>query len=167
MTGTADDLFAPPDAAWQRVSPALARMRRTLLAVAVGVVLVVALVVTVVFSLPWLWFGILAVVVAALAGCAWTMVGRNARRWGYAELDEELYITRGAWFRRLVVVPYGRMQYVDVQAGPVDRLYGLARVHLHTAAPGTTAHIPGLPAREAARLRDRLTALGEAQAAGL
>ena len=40
-------------------------------------------------------------------------------------------------------------------------------MQLHTASPGTSAHIPGLPAEEAARLRDRLTALGEAQAAGL
>lgn len=167
MTGTADDLFAPPDAPWRRVSPALARMRRTVLAVSVGIVLVVALTVTLVFSFPLVWFGVLAVVLAALAGLTWVIVGRSARRWGYAELDEELYITRGAWFRGLVVVPYGRMQYVDVQAGPVDRAYGLARVHLHTAAPGTTAHIPGLTTAEAARLRDRLTALGEAQAAGL
>ena len=98
---------------------------------------------------------------------SWLLVDRNARRWGYVEHEEELYITRGAMFRHLVVVPYGRMQYVDVQAGPLDRAFGLARVQLHTAAPGTSAHIPGLPAEEAARLRDRLTALGEAQAAGL
>ena len=78
-----------------------------------------------------------------------------------------------SWHRsqRAGVVPdrshVPRMQYVDVQAGPLDRAYGLARVQLHTAAPGTSAHIPGLPADEAARLRDRLTAAGEAQAAGL
>ena len=49
----------------------------------------------------------------------------------------------------------------------IDRAYGIARIQLHTASPGTSAHIPGLPADEAARLRDRLTSLGEAQAAGL
>ena len=43
----------------------------------------------------------------------------------------------------------------------------IATVHLHTASPGTTAVIPGLTADEAARLRDRLTELGEARAAGL
>nr|MBA2464710.1 PH domain-containing protein [Nocardioidaceae bacterium] len=94
-------------------------------------------------------------------------VGRSVRRWGYLERDQDLYITRGAWFRRLVVVPYGRMQYVDVQAGPLDRAFGIAQIRLHTASPGTTAHLPGLPAADAARLRDRLTSLGEAQAAGL
>ena len=107
------------------------------------------------------------VAVAALAGWGWWLIGRNARRWGYAEEAEELYITRGALFRRLVVVPYGRMQYVDVEAGPLDQANGIAKLHLHTASPGTTAVIPGLPAEEAARLRDRLTARGESRAAGL
>ena len=79
----------------------------------------------------------------------------------------ELYITRGALVRTFVAVPYGRMQYVDVNAGPLDRILRIATVHLHTASPGTTAVIPGLPAGEAARLRDRLTELGEARAAGL
>jgi hypothetical protein len=59
------------------------------------------------------------------------------------------------------------MQFVDVAAGPLDRHYGLATVQLHTASPATDAKIPGLYAADAARLRDRLTALGEARAAGL
>lgn len=162
-----DSLFAPPDAAWQRVSPALVRMRRTVLLVTLGVLAVLLVALGIVLGLPgWTWAVGLAVLVA-IGGYAWWLIGRNAERWGYAELEDELFVTRGALFRRLVVVPYGRMQYVDVQAGPLDRAYGLARVQLHTAAPGTSAHIPGLPADEAARLRDRLTAAGEAQAAGL
>ena len=44
---------------------------------------------------------------------------------------------------------------------------GIATVRLHTAAAATDARIPGLESDEAARLRDRLAELGEAQAAGL
>ena len=162
-----DSLFAPPDAAWQRVSPALVRMRRTVLLVTLGLLMVILVAMEIVLDLPgWTWVAGVALLIA-VGGCAWWLIGRNAERWGYAELEDELFVTRGALFRRLVVVPYGRMQYVDVQAGPLERAYGLARVQLHTAAPGTSAHIPGLPADEAARLRDRLTAAGEAQAAGL
>jgi membrane protein YdbS with pleckstrin-like domain len=162
-----DDLFAPPGPGWQRVSPSLARLRRILLSAALTV-LSLTVAGLWMFLSPAAWIpGTGLVALAAVGIWSWVLIGRNARRWGYAELDEELFITRGAMFRRLVVVPYGRMQYVDVQAGPVDRAFGLARVQLHTAAPGTSAHIPGLPAEEAARLRDRLTALGEAQAAGL
>ncbi|MGA9749910.1 MAG: PH domain-containing protein [Nocardioides sp.] len=162
-----DSLFGPPAADWQRVSPSLARMRRTLLLASLVLPALALVLLELLLDLPaWLWV-VTVVVTLSLAGWARWLIGRNAERWGYAELDEELYITRGALFRRLVVVPYGRMQYVDVQAGPVERAYGLASIQLHTAAPGTSAHIPGLPAEEAARLRDRLTALGEAQAAGL
>ena len=162
-----DDLFAPPDTAWQRISPALARMRRTVLVVATAVMLLVVVAAKLLLDLPLLWILPPLVLVAALATFGWWLIGRNARRWGYAERDDDLYITRGALFRTLVVVPYGRMQFVDVQAGPLDRAYGIARIQLHTASPGTSAQIPGLPAEDAARLRDRLTSLGEAQAAGL
>ena len=166
--GGVDDLFAPPGTAWQRVSPALARMRRTLLAAVTTLVVVAATVLLlVVGAATWLLAARRRAPCSSRRPLGWVLVGRNARRWGYAERDEDLYITRGAMNRRLVVVPYGRMQYVDVQAGPLDRAYGIARIQLHTASPGTSAHIPGLPADEAARLRDRLTSLGEAQAAGL
>jgi uncharacterized protein len=70
-------------------------------------------------------------------------------------------------FSRLSVIPYGRMQYIDVTAGPLERSLGLATVKMHTAAAASDARIPGLERAEAERLRDRLAQLGEAQAAGL
>ena len=162
-----DDLFAPPGNDWQPVSPALARMRRVLVAVVAAPMLVALAVTAWLLSLPVALWLPLGVVVVALAAVGWVQVGRNARWWAYAERDEDLYVRHGVMFRRLVVVPYGRMQYVDVQAGPLEQVFRIASVHLHTASPGTSARIPGLPAGEAARLRDRLTSLGEAQAAGL
>lgn len=42
--------------------------------------------------------------------------------------------SRGLLVRRLSVVPDGRMQFVDVTAGPVERAFRLATVKLHTAA---------------------------------
>jgi hypothetical protein len=104
------------------------------------------------------------VVVAVFIG---TLLRRRYRAWGYAEREDDLLIRRGVMFRRLSVVPYGRMQFVDITAGPVDRLFKLATVQLHTAAATTDAKIPGLDTAEAGRLRDRLAALGEAKAAGL
>ena len=162
-----DEVFAPPGNAWRPVSPALARLRRvTLLAVAV-VLLVAVVVAGMLAPLPRGLVALACVVLVLATIFGGVLIGRNARWWGYAERDEDLYIKHGALFRKLVVVPYGRMQYVDVQAGPLDQLFGVANVHLHTASPGTSARIPGLPAAEATRLRDRLTSLGEAQAAGL
>lgn len=162
-----NELFAPPGNEWQPVSPALARLRRTVLGILAAVVVAATVLAALVLSLPvWLW---LPVVTAALLLMllGWVLIGRNARWWGYAERDEDLYVKHGVMFRAMVVVPYGRMQYVDVQSGPLEQLFKIASVHLHTASPGTSARIPGLPAGEAARLRDRLTTHGEAQAAGL
>lgn len=165
--GRVDDLFAPPVEQWQRVSPTLARLRHLLLVVAAAVVAVVLAVVLVLLATPAWLLVLVLVLVAAACAVAWALVSRNVRWWGYAEREEDLYIRHGATFRSLVVVPYGRMQYVDVHAGPLEQAFGIASVHLHTASPGTSARIPGLSAVEAARLRDRLTSLGEAQAAGL
>jgi hypothetical protein len=94
-------------------------------------------------------------------------VTRRFRSWGYAEREDDLLVRRGVMFSRLSVIPYGRMQYIDVSAGPLERSFGLATVKMHTAAAASDARIPGLERAEAERLRDRLAQLGEAQAAGL
>jgi uncharacterized protein len=109
-------------------------------------------------------FAAAAAVVGALL---WRFVGRRYGSWGYAEREDDLLVRRGVMFARLSVVPYGRMQFIDVTAGPFERAFGLATVRLHTAAAATDARIPGLEREEAARLRDTLAELGEAQAAGL
>ncbi len=148
-----------------RVSPRLSTLRRLLLVV-IGAP--VAIAVGVLFGLAVPWLGIV-VGVAGLVGVVWgwLVVGRAVRSWGYAERADDLLVTRGILNRQLVVVPYGRMQYVDVTAGPLDRKFGLSTVQLHTAAAATDARIPGLVPTEAARLRDRLAARGEASSAGL
>lgn len=158
-------VFDPVGVAWQPVSPRLTTVR--LISAGVWLMLPFAggVVAAVLSGLAGLW-AIPAVVLAVGLWIA-VVVPRQVRAWGYAERDDDLLIRKGVMFRTLVVVPYGRMQFVDVQAGPLDRWGGIARVQLHTASPGTDAAIPGLVPAEAARLRDRLAARGEAQLAGL
>ena len=161
-----DDLFAPTDVTWTPISPKLATLRRLTAAIVLGLLGLGALVALGMLS-SWL-YGVLALAVAmALLAWAWVLIGRNQRSWKYAERVDELLVSHGILFRQLVVVPYGRMQFVDVVAGPLERAFGLATVELHTATPSTDAKIPGLAPDEAARLRDRLSALGQAQAWGL
>ncbi len=161
-----DDLFAPPGNDWQPVSPKLADQRHLIL-LASGLVVTAVGVVLLLVLLPAEAVAAWLVLASGVLTWAWFLVGRSARSWGYAEREEDLYIKHGVMFRQMVSVPYGRMQYVDVQAGPLDQLFSIATVRLHTASPGTSAYIPGLTPSEAARLRDRLTSLGETQAAGL
>jgi len=162
-----DDLFWVPGAPWVGVSPQLASLRRLLLGAAAAVLLVVVVAAAAVLPHGRLLLGVGLPVLAAVSGLGWVIIGRTVASWAYAERDDDLFVRRGRIFLRCEVVPYGRMQLVDVTAGPLQRWFGVATVHLHTAAPGTNARIPGLTSHEAARLRDRLTTLGEAQASGL
>ncbi len=150
---------------WRGVERGLLRMRRTLLAATLGP-LTVALGLVLGATAGPAWAALAAVPLAALV---WGLraVARNWASWRYAERDDDLLIARGVIWRGLTVVPYGRMQLVEVTSGPLERHFGLARVQLHTAAATTDAHIPGLAPEEAERLRDRLTELGEARSAGL
>ncbi|WP_159793882.1 PH domain-containing protein [Puerhibacterium puerhi] len=156
--------FEPVGVDFRSVSPRLVTARLVSGAVSVVVPVVVGAVLALVFS-PWWW--ILAGVPAAIFAATAVVVPRQVRALGYAERDDDLLVRKGVLFRSLVVVPYGRMQYVDVEAGPLDRRLGIAKVQLHTAAAATDAVIPGLPPAEAERLRDRLSARGEARLAGL
>ena len=151
---------------WLSPSPDLLRMRLFELA---AVTAAVALGAGLIGGLVWsAVVGIAAAVVAiALGLVAMPFVARRIRSWGYCEREDDLLVRHGLLVARLSVVPYGRMQFIDVEAGPAERLFKLSTLHLHTAAASTDARIPGLGATEAARLRDRLATLGEARAAGL
>lgn len=164
-------------AGWTPVSPRLRSLRR---AVLLGVLVPLGLILAALLGAQPLLLdderdtgsglftiGVVLLGVALVAALGWRLVGRSYLSWGYAERDDDLLVRHGWMFRRLVVVPYGRMQFVDVTAGPLERRFGLATLQLHTAAAATDATIPGLPPAEAARLRDTLAALGEARSAGL
>jgi uncharacterized protein len=155
----------PDSVEWRRVSPKLITVE--LISRAIWVVIVLAgLLVGRLLTGHWLWLaGMAAVVVLAVWRSIVTV--RAVRAWGYAERENDLLVRHGLVIRRLSIVPYARMQFVDVTAGPLERAFGLATVQLHTAAAASDARIPGLPPDEAARLRDRLTALGEDRAEGL
>lgn len=169
-----DDLFAPPGVPWQRLSPNYLKMKLVLIPVVWSCIFIAAGVgayfafdqtqpTWVPGWLPW------ALVAAAVVWIAWRMARapRVFRRRGYAERDEDVYLTGGLWWRELQCVPYGRMQLVEVQSGPIERLFGLASVSMVTSSTSGAINIPGLNAGDAAALRDRLVSRGEQQQAGI
>jgi membrane protein YdbS with pleckstrin-like domain len=152
------------DLPWRPVSPMLTRVRL----ICVGVVVLPVLVVTVVaavFATRWALLGTLVVLLGGL-WAVW-LVGRQVSAISWVELDEEIVIRKGRMLRTLVSVPYGRLQYVDIQSGPLARAFGIASCEIHTASPESGGSLPGLPVAEAEALRSRLAARGEAQRAGL
>lgn len=130
--------------------------------------MIAAVVVALVVDGPWsviLWVtgGIL---LALLVWSLWLIpVQADRRRW--LETEDELLITRGRLWRRFTVVPYGRIQYVDVKAGPVERMFGVKRVELHTASASSDSEVVGLAAADADALRERLAVAARERMSGL
>ena len=156
-------LFGDTGMPWRPVSPKLATARLLVLGVFL-VPLLLALVVLALLVWTGFWVGA-ALVALALAAGAW-LIRRQVPAITWAEGAEELVVRRGRMFRTLVSVPYGRLQFVDVQSGPLERRFDMATVELHTASPQSGGQIPGLPTAEAEALRERLAARGESQRAG-
>jgi membrane protein YdbS with pleckstrin-like domain len=150
---------------WRRVSP------KYVLVVISGTV-ITGLVLSAVSLFLWLvggWpFGWLALtVVVVVTVVALVIAPRRARSIGYRLREDDLLFRRGIMFQRFVSVPYGRMQLIDINRGPVSRMLGLADLKFVTAAASTGVMVPGLPEPEAAELRDRLVELAESRRAGL
>lgn len=78
------------------------------------------------------------------------------RRWRYALRPDDLWIRHGVLWVTVSVIPFSRLQFVDTRQGPLDRVFGLSQLVVHTAALGTSGRLPGLDAAEAERLRERL-----------
>ncbi|WP_084500360.1 PH domain-containing protein [Brevibacterium album] len=154
------------------VSPAYARVKLLGSGIGSGLVVLAAAgagVAGLVFDLTWLvWLGFALAVLFLLSFAVEAVITvRQVRAIGYRERESDLLIQRGILFRSTTVVPYGRLQFVEVSAGPLLRMAGLASLELHTASASTDASLPGLPRAEAEALRDSLAARGGSKLAGL
>ncbi len=155
----------PVPGEWRRVSP------KYVIVDLVGT-LITGAIMTVASGIPWFFFqlpvllllpaffGVMAIVLAAFTP-------RRVRAIGYMLRDDDLLFRRGIMFQRFVSVPYGRMQLVDINRGPLARAVGLSELKLVTAAAASNVTIPGLPEQDADELRDKLVALAESRRAGL
>ena len=103
----------------------------------------------------------LATGAAALLLAFWAILvpARRYRSWGYDMAEDELHIQHGLWTRARTVVPFGRVQHIDVTQGPLERRFGLGTLTLHTAGTRSSAvDLPGLAHEEAGRIRDHIRA---------
>ncbi|RIV40083.1 PH domain-containing protein [Micromonospora radicis] len=155
----------PETVRWQSISTDLIWVELLRLA---AVVAVISIALGITWAVTGAWpIGVALAAVLLFAVWRAVTIVRAVRAWGYAEREDDLLVRHGLLVRRLSIVPYSRMQFVDVSAGPLERAFDLATVQLHTAAAASDARVPGLRPAEASRLRDRLTALGEDRAEGL
>jgi hypothetical protein len=90
---------------------------------------------------------------------AFVVPARKYRHWGYEMGTDRLRIVRGYLFYRDTIVPFGRIQHIDVAQGPIDRRYGLAKLTVHTAGNhNSTVALPGLAHADALAMREAMRA---------
>jgi hypothetical protein len=103
-------------------SARLWRMRLTQVAAAGPVLVVIAGVAAGIWAGAWAATAAAAVVAVAAGFVLW-VERRRYLAWAYREREEDLIVSRGVLVRRVSVVPYGRMQFVEVTAGPFERVF--------------------------------------------
>lgn len=82
---------------------------------------------------------------------------RIYRRLGYAIDGRLLRTVRGWLFHTDTVVPFVRVQHIDVTRGPVDKLFGTASLVVHTAGThNSIVVLPGLSPSRAAEIREAI-----------
>ncbi|WP_235933488.1 PH domain-containing protein [Corynebacterium qintianiae] len=86
---------------------------------------------------------------------------------GWKETDDELVLAKGRMWRTVTVIPYGRIQFVDVTSGPIGRALGLKNLAVNTASTSSMSKLPGIEAAEADALRDRLAEKARERMSGL
>ena len=98
-------------------------------------------------------------VLVLYAFMAFVVPARKYKHWGYAMGADRLRVVRGYMFYRDTVVPFGRIQHIDVDQGPIDRRYGLATLTVHTAGNhNSTVALPGLRNADALAMRETIRA---------
>jgi membrane protein YdbS with pleckstrin-like domain len=157
--------LAPDDGQWHQLAKRYLTVQLIATGVWVAVIVVAAIVVTAVSSAAWVW--IPASVLLVVLAVTFAITPRQVRAFGYRLRDDDLVLRRGILFQRVVAVPYGRMQLIDITHGPLDRAFGIAQLKLVTAAAASAVVLPGLTQAAAEQLRDTLIAVAETRRTGL
>lgn len=153
------------DGTWHQLARAYVRVQLISQGVFFLLVLAAAIVAQAITGVFWQWIpvGIVLLVTAISV----IITPRQARSFGYQLRRDDLVFRRGILWQRVVAVPYGRMQLVDITHGPLDRGFGIAQLKLVTAAASTGVTIPGLTQEAAEQLRDTLIDVAETRRTGL
>lgn len=154
------------DGAWHQISPKYVVSQLVQNAIFLAIVWAAAFVVAEVARLGmWAWIVAGAITVVTLLTLI--VLPRQARALGYMLRDDDIVFRKGILWQRMVAVPYGRMQLVDITHGPMDRAFGIAKLKMVTAAATTGVEIPGISQAAAEALRDTLIEVAETRRTGL
>jgi membrane protein YdbS with pleckstrin-like domain len=134
-----------------------------------GLIFSTVVLVAVMIGLGILWFNIgFHMIWYGIAGGATVLIGTSfllAHYWPAVvhrhaswRLDEEgLEIRRGVFWRHQITIPLGRVQHADVSQGPLQRMFELGTLTVHTAGTqNASVGLEGLTHSIAISLRDQI-----------
>ena len=153
------------DGSWHQISPRYVVSQILQNLIFVAFVLAAAVVLALVLHQTWVW--IPAGVVVLITLITLIILPRQAKAIGYMLRADDIVFRKGILWQRMIAVPYGRMQLVDITQGPLDRAFGVSQLKMVTAAATTGVQIPGLAQAAAEALRDTLIAVAETRRTGL
>lgn len=153
------------DGVWHQISPKYVVSQLLQEAFGIVVVVVAAIVVHQFTDQPWVYAA--AGVILFFQLISVIILPRQAKALGYMLRGDDIVFRKGILWQRMVAVPYGRMQLVDISHGPLDRIFGVAKLKMVTAAASTGVEIPGLAQGAADALRDTLIEVAETRRTGL
>ncbi|MGO2931821.1 PH domain-containing protein [Microbacterium sp.] len=153
------------DGQWHQISPRYVTSQFVQNGILLVIVVAAALVVALVFHQTWAWIpgGFLTLLLLVTL----IILPRQARAIGYMLRNDDIVFRKGILWQRIIAVPYGRMQLVDITHGPLDRAFGVSQLKMVTAAATTGVQIPGLTQAAAESLRDTLIDVAETRRTGL
>jgi membrane protein YdbS with pleckstrin-like domain len=153
------------DGVWHQISPRYVVSQIVQNVIVIAIVVAVALVAAFGFEQRWVLIPAGVVVLFTLATLI--ILPRQARAIGYMLRADDIVFRKGILWQRMIAVPYGRMQLVDITQGPLDRAFGVSQLKMVTAAATTGVQIPGLTQGAAEALRDTLIQVAETRRTGL
>ncbi|MCM3778082.1 PH domain-containing protein [Microbacterium hydrocarbonoxydans] len=153
------------DGVWHQISPRYVVSQIVQNVIFIAIVAIAAAVLALVLDQTWAW--IPAGVVVLITLITLIILPRQAKAIGYMLRDDDIVFRKGILWQRMIAVPYGRMQLVDITQGPLDRAFGVTQLKMVTAAATTGVQIPGLTQAAAEALRDTLIEVAETRRTGL
>lgn len=156
-----DESLAPASLAYWRLAD--------LVSAGVSTLTVLGILIGVTYNEVPLWAPLLCGGVVFLVTTTWAVIAPalRYRRFRFSLQQSRLWIRSGVFFHREKSIPLARIQHVDVSRGPLERMFGLARVTVFTAGGRlATAQIPGLEPERADALRLALLGATESLAQG-
>ncbi|MFK4762548.1 PH domain-containing protein [Microbacterium sp. ZW T5_45] len=153
------------DGVWHQISPRYVVSQIVQNVIFIAIIAAAALVAFLV--LDQIWPLIPAGVIIVITLLTLLILPRQARAIGYMLRADDIVFRKGILWQRMIAVPYGRMQLVDITQGPLDRAFGVSQLKMVTAAATTGVQIPGLTQAAAEALRDTLIEVAETRRTGL